>query len=140
MFIYNPREQRLILHYMNGRIYGYGEVFRGIQGIKKNGYYLHAGSGGIMGYAHISGFSEDEVKWQFLAWQDAHWQSQTDEVVSYFYCGEYDHSNPWDGELFGGEQITEEQYLKIVDDVYESSPDVEVYELTEKNIELFFGE
>lgn len=82
---------------------------------------------------------KDEVKWQFLVWKDAHLHNvQTDEP-SYYYCGEYAHSNPWKGELFGGEQINEEQYFKIVHDVYESSPDVDVYELTEENIENLFG-
>ena len=137
--IYNHREDRLILHYVNGRIYGYLEFFRGFAGIKQNGYYHCSYDGSLSGYMHISEFLENDYKEQFLVWQDKNLHNGQKDDPEYYYCGEYDHSNPWDGELFGGEQITEEQYLKIVDDVYESSPDVEVYELTEENIDRFFG-
>lgn len=138
VIVYNPREERIILHYMNGRIYGYGKFFKNFAGIKQNGYYLCTYDGSLYGYEHISDFLENEEKRQFLVWENKHLFNGQIEEPSYYYCGEYDYSNPWKGELFGGEQITEEQYLKIVDDVYESSPDVEVYELTEENIELFF--
>lgn len=140
VIVYNPREERIILHYMNGRIYGYGKFFKNFTDIKQNGYYYCFVDASLSGYMHISEFLENDYKEQFLVWQDKNLHNGQKDDPEYYYCGEYDHSNPWDGELFGGEQITEEQYLKIVDDVYESSPDVEVYELTEENIGLFFGE
>ena len=133
-------EIMLILHYMNGKVCGYGEVFRGLCMIKQNEYCLGGADGWSQyGYTHIAGFDEDGYWIQpFL-----YYFRFADGSDKYVYYGMYDTDAPHErGTAYEetGEIISEEEWQRIEKDIFEASPDAEFYELTDENIDHFFGE
>ena len=125
-----------ILHYCNGKIYGYGMSGRNVEDLKKNGYYFIPVRF-KEGCYHISGFADSGyIITQPILCHDIHGTKDR-----YYYYGLYDSDNPLEEEdcISAEIEITEYEFNDIWDKIYDSSPNIEFYERTEDNIELFFG-
>ncbi|MFA9466065.1 MAG: hypothetical protein ACERKN_17435 [Velocimicrobium sp.] len=76
-------DQYEILHYSNGKVYGYNYVYRGFEMPKEDGTYSYANSASDVGTEKILNFNSDAVEIETLGYAQSDYSGEN-IVISYF--------------------------------------------------------
>lgn len=115
-------EEYEILHYDNGKVYGYGFVYRGLEMLKEDGTYSYSNGAADAGVAQILSFKADSVVEKVVASSSSNFSGDNVEI-SY---------------VIDEDAVTQEEFNTFIDKQNEKK-DVKWYAFSLENIESKIG-
>lgn len=106
-----------VLHYINGEVYGYNIVYRGLEELKKDGTFAYSNGASDIGRGKLR-FESNAFETDILGYSRSS-QSNDGIVISYF---------------INNKPVTEESFNFFIKEEHEKK-DVVWYEFSQKNIE-----
>jgi len=106
-----------VLHDVNGTVYGYNLVYRGLEALKTDGTFLYSNGAADNGYGKLS-FQADAYETEILGYTESS-QSNTGITIAYF---------------IDNKSVTEEAYQSFSQE-QDGKDDVVWYEFSQENVE-----